>query len=119
MKVEEMVWGIKDNEEFYGSRTVGLLDLVGDIEDGLEEGYIEDVSVRYVRDSEKVRIRCEDGIIWVSRQDGKLNIRVIEDPKPEDVRPTTRRGLSPYERTRAMVYATGNKWAIENFNATH
>ena len=26
---------------------------------------------------------------------------------------------SPYERTRRMVYATGNKWAIENFNATH
>ena len=29
------------------------------------------------------------------------------------------RPLSPYERTRASVYATGNKWAIENFNATH
>lgn len=27
--------------------------------------------------------------------------------------------LSPYERTRNAVYATGNKWAIENFNATH
>lgn len=26
---------------------------------------------------------------------------------------------SPYERTRAQVYATGNKWAIENFEATH
>lgn len=26
---------------------------------------------------------------------------------------------SPYERTRARVYATGNRWAIENFNATH
>ena len=26
---------------------------------------------------------------------------------------------SPYDRTRAMVYATGNRWAIENFNATH
>lgn len=26
---------------------------------------------------------------------------------------------SPYERTRAKIYATGNKWAIENFNATH
>lgn len=26
---------------------------------------------------------------------------------------------SPYERTRDAVYATGNKWAIENFNATH
>lgn len=26
---------------------------------------------------------------------------------------------SSYERTRAEVYATGNKWAIENFEATH
>ena len=26
---------------------------------------------------------------------------------------------SPQERTRNYVYATGNKWAIENFNATH
>jgi hypothetical protein len=27
--------------------------------------------------------------------------------------------INLYERTRAAVYATGNKWAIENFNATH
>ena len=27
--------------------------------------------------------------------------------------------LPPYERTRATVYATGNKWAIESFNATN
>lgn len=27
--------------------------------------------------------------------------------------------LSPYERIRSAVYATGNRWAIENFNATH
>lgn len=26
---------------------------------------------------------------------------------------------SPQERLRASVYATGNRWAIENFNATH
>ena len=26
---------------------------------------------------------------------------------------------SPYERNRASVYERGNKWAIENFNATH
>lgn len=26
---------------------------------------------------------------------------------------------SPYERARNAVYATGNRWAIENFNATH
>lgn len=25
----------------------------------------------------------------------------------------------PYARTRAQVYATGNRWAIENFEATH
>jgi hypothetical protein len=26
---------------------------------------------------------------------------------------------SPYERTKAAVYATGNEWAIENWNATY
>ena len=26
---------------------------------------------------------------------------------------------SMYEREKARVYATGNKWAIENFHATH
>ena len=25
----------------------------------------------------------------------------------------------PYQKTKAAVYATGNKWAIENFEATH
>ena len=29
------------------------------------------------------------------------------------------RRSSVYERTRAAVYATGNRWAIENFHATH
>ena len=27
--------------------------------------------------------------------------------------------MSPFERQEAAVYATGNKWAIENWNATH
>lgn len=27
--------------------------------------------------------------------------------------------LTPQERTRIVVAATGNKWALENFNATH
>ena len=30
-----------------------------------------------------------------------------------------RRRLDPAERTRRAVEATGNRWAIENFNATH
>lgn len=29
------------------------------------------------------------------------------------------RGSTPQERVRAIVQATGNKWAVENFNATH
>lgn len=30
-----------------------------------------------------------------------------------------RRREGPAERTGRAVYATGNRWAIENFNATH
>ncbi|MCD8011610.1 MAG: hypothetical protein LUG99_00260 [Lachnospiraceae bacterium] len=30
-----------------------------------------------------------------------------------------RQNIEPQERTRAAVRATGNKWAMENFNATH
>lgn len=37
------------------------------------------------------------------------------EEEPEPVLPK----MSPYERTRAAVYATGNRWAIENFEATH
>ena len=39
-------------------------------------------------------------------------------PEADDPRPTGRK-LTPQERTRAQVYATGNKWAIENYEATH
>lgn len=35
------------------------------------------------------------------------------EPEPKPVKQT------PQERTRAAVYATGNRWAIENFNDTH
>ena len=37
--------------------------------------------------------------------------------EPCDGRTTKRE--SAYERTKRQVYATGNKWAIENFHATH
>ena len=42
--------------------------------------------------------------------------RVLKARQPE---PASVRRMSPYERTRAAVYATGNKWAIENFNAVN
>lgn len=38
----------------------------------------------------------------------------------EKAEPQTRpRPMRPYERVRAQVRATGNRWAIENFEATH
>lgn len=45
-----------------------------------------------------------------------------DDFRCADYEPNTTnevRRQTPYERTKAAVYATGNKWAIENFNATH
>ena len=37
----------------------------------------------------------------------------------EEPRHAPRPRVSPYERTKAAVAATGNKWAMENFKATH
>lgn len=39
--------------------------------------------------------------------------------KMEWLRNDSRLNRNLYERRKAQVYATGNKWAIENFNATH
>lgn len=39
--------------------------------------------------------------------------------KMEWLRNDSRLNTNLYERRKAQVYATGNKWAIENFNATH
>ena len=30
-----------------------------------------------------------------------------------------RKRIDPAERTRRLVQSTGNRWAMENFNATH
>ena len=51
----------------------------------------------------------------------KCLYRCIHNTNPDVCKPpkVTRTVGSLYERTRAAVYATGNKWAIENFHATH
>lgn len=62
-----------------------------------------------------------------------ISVKDIKDATPEELanlrrkgllpaegtRRTSGRPLSPYERTRAQVAATGNRWAMENFIATH
>lgn len=42
---------------------------------------------------------------------------VLIEKEPEPVYSQPR--MTPYEYRRAQVYATGNKWAIENFHAVH
>ena len=62
-----------------------------------------------------------------------LDMKDVKDATPEELEELRRKGLlpaegtrrtsgrplSPYERTRAQVAATGNRWAMENFIATH
>jgi hypothetical protein len=48
---------------------------------------------------------------WCDRPEGRKCV-LDKDEKPL-------RAASPQERTRAKVNATGNKWAIQNFNDTH
>ena len=51
-------------------------------------------------------------------EEKKVTAPVTEEPKKPVIKVKKTVG-SPYERARAAVYATGNKWAIENFHATH
>ena len=49
----------------------------------------------------------------------RLGIKKQEHPSAlHQRRNRAQRPMDPQERTRASVYATGNKWAIENFEAT-
>ena len=42
-----------------------------------------------------------------------------KDREEPPAAPRLVRPMRPHERVRAQVYATGNRLAIENFNATH
>lgn len=62
-----------------------------------------------------------------------LDMKDVKDATPEELEELRRKGFLPktgskrifgkpilsYERTRAQVAATGNRWAMENFYATH
>ena len=73
----------------------------------------------------KLTVYDEDGSISYESDNADRLIKQLEslkadEPKKEvETKKTYTRPLTPYERTRNAVYATGNKWAIENFNATH
>ena len=66
--------------------------------------------------------RCKrefERLLALSRKDNKTMI--CDQCGMEEALEDYQKGMNqtPQERTRAQVYATGNKWAIENFEATH
>ena len=71
----------------------------------------------------KLTIYDDDDSITYESNDAKEIIEQINASQSTDNNVKTERQytrpLTPYERCRNAVYATGNKWAIENFNATH
>lgn len=119
MKMQEIIAQIKlseqDTDNWYASREVGLYDLYSDIFEAVEEGYIEGIKIGRPNRGE-VRIHCEDGEVYVAKGKDELTYKLYENKKRQS---SYHRPASHYERTKAMVYATGNKWAIENFEATH
>lgn len=62
--------------------------------------------------------RSFEQLLAVSRTDNKTmicdkcGVKEALDSLPKGI-------LTPQERTRIQVAATGNKWTMENFNATH
>ena len=67
-------------------------------------------------------------LLALSRRDNKTSIcdecgtrEALEDFRIHQKKQTVKKGrkMTPQDRTRAQVYGSGNKWAIENFEATH
>lgn len=51
--------------------------------------------------------------------DGRNTCKASDLGTKRDPFKSSQRELSHIERTEAEVYATGNKWVIENYEATH
>ncbi|MDO4301803.1 MAG: hypothetical protein Q4D26_10480 [Clostridia bacterium] len=54
----------------------------------------------------------------ISRKDNKTEI-CPDCGTREAISSIPHKKMTPADRTKAKVYSTGNKWAIENFNKTH
>lgn len=51
-----------------------------------------------------------------------ISVKDLSEATPEELADLRAKGFlpeTPQERTRKAVAATGNKWAMENFAATH
>ena len=86
----------------------------------MEKSYSREEAIDIVK--EYFEITEEKAIQIIDRNDfSDKAIAKMEssNEKMEWLRNDARLNRNLYERRKAQVYATGNKWAIENFNATH
>lgn len=86
----------------------------------MERSYSREEAIDIVK--EYFEITEEKAIQMIDRNDfSDKAIAKMEssNEKMEWLRNDARLNRNLYERRKAQVYATGNKWAIENFNATH
>lgn len=73
----------------------------------------------------KLTIYDTDGSITYESNSADKIIKQIESARTNEEEPEVEvekshtRPMTPYEHCRNAVYATGNRWAIENFHATH
>jgi hypothetical protein len=77
----------------------------------------------------KLTVYDNDGSITYESNNADEIIKQIESVRVDEIEyyeadmvqevEVERNYIRPYERCRNAVYATGNRWAIENFNATH
>lgn len=114
--IEEL--DVQTMTDIYGSR---VFDVRADLLEAIEEGYIdldEDAISEFDFQTNSFKVTFEDKIATVRfcKATKKLECLLTDRYPHIGYMP---RMASTYERTRAMVYATGNKWAIENFEATH
>lgn len=113
----------KTTIEFYGVRHDALFRLYTDSLEAIEEGYLEGLDAsqysEYNYAVHRFTVTFPDGKVMMDNTDRGIVATFF--PKPKKVNPfkVAHKAMTPYERTRAMVYATGNRWAIENFEATH
>ena len=130
MRASEFIESVKRAEEetghFYASSKAHFRELFYDISDGIEEEYIEVEFATRNRDGNTVTVKCDDGKVVIKWTENGLEYHDVRKEEDEAERAARRAGLtrisrmlSPFERTRAMVYASGNVWQIANFEATH
>lgn len=104
--------------DIYGSR---VFDVRADLIDGIDEGCVDlskDAISEFDFQTNSFKVTFEDKIATVRFCKVTKKLECLLNDRYPHIGYVPRRA-SVYERTRALVYATGNKWAIENFEATH